>query len=242
MKQRKETVISIEHLFFSFDSLPVIQDLSLKLNTGEFCTLVGSNGAGKSSLVKLILGELQRQSGEVSLFGGPLESFASWNRLGYLPQCVNDHYRNFPATVLELVQSNLVRELAWYKPFGATEKRKALEALEMCDIAHIAHAKLGELSGGQRQRVLLARALVAKPELLILDEPTNALDAQSSHRLVALLEELTTEQNLTTLMITHDLCCIPNSCTQVLELEHGRVRPFEEVAHLAGQCACEKED
>ena len=122
-------------------------------------------------------------------------------------------------------------------PASKKHKEQAVEALEACGMADYAHSMLGELSGGQRQRVLLARALVNKPDLLILDEPTNALDAQSSERLVTNLERIHNTKNTSMLMITHDLCCIPQSCTKVLELEHGQLCPFEEVVeHVYTDC------
>ncbi len=227
-----QPALALHDLHFSYQSTHVLQGLDLNLKQGHFCTLVGSNGAGKSSLVRLILGELKPSKGSIRIFDQDICRFNDWPRIGYMAQTTSVDYDRFPATVLELVVANLYTRIPRFLPARACHRAQALEALEACGMGDYAQCMLGELSGGQRQRVLLARALVNKPDLLILDEPTNALDAASSERLVGHLEEIHAHTNTSMLMITHDLCCIPHSCDQVLELEHGKICSFSEVATL----------
>lgn len=200
--------LEVEQLSFSFAETEVLRDVSFAIEAGDYVGLVGSNGAGKSTLLRLILGELAPSRGSVRLYGLPIEKFNHWERIGYIAQKNADLNPSFPATVLEVVQANLYRSIGVGRPVRAEHKRRALEALELTGTANLYKRRIGELSGGQQQRVFLARALVNKPDFLILDEATTGIDERSQGLFYDLLEELKCEMQLSILMVSHDISAV----------------------------------
>jgi zinc transport system ATP-binding protein len=190
--------VQFDRVSFSYGSFKVLENASFHIHQGEFIALVGPNGSGKTTALKLLLGLEQAQSGTIFLFGAP-SSPATRNRTGYVPQqSAGDSA--FPITVLEAVQMGRLRSLS--RKFGAADRAAALEALEQAEIADLARRPYSALSGGQRRRALVARALAARPELLILDEPTANMDRESEERLFATLGKL--KGSATILIVTHD--------------------------------------
>ena len=182
-----------------FGQYQALEDVSLRVPEGSFVAVVGPNGAGKSTLLKAPLG-LVPFRGEVRIFGRPLgQADPFW--FGYVPQ-IKTFDRTFPALALELVVSGLRR--AWPFRVGEEERRRALEALGRVGALELAHRPLGRLSGGQLQRVYLARALVRRPRLLLLDEPATGVDRLGEVDLYRHLEAYQEETGATILMITHD--------------------------------------
>lgn len=198
----------VENLSFSFAETEVLRHVSFAINAGDYVGLVGSNGAGKSTLLRLILGELLPSQGQVKLFGRPVAQFKAWERIGYIAQKNADLNPSFPATVLEVVQANLYRSIGFGRPVRAEHRRKALAALELTGTANLAKRRIGELSGGQQQRVFLARALVNRPDFLILDEATTGIDERSQGLFYDLLQELKKEMQLSILMVSHDISAV----------------------------------
>jgi zinc transport system ATP-binding protein len=198
-----ETVVSLRDVAFSYGGTPVLEDVNLALQQREAVCIVGPNGGGKTTLVKLILGLLLPQRGEVRVFGQPPRRARL--RAGYMPQHVQ-YDPQFPATVMDIVlmgrlgQGGLRGALGWH---GHADRRAALDALDQLDMADSWRQPFASLSGGQRQRVLVARALCCKPDLLLLDEPTSNVDSAVEARLLELLRKL--NQEMTILMVSHDL-------------------------------------
>lgn len=216
-----EHILEVSHLSFSYGSQPILSDVSFSLNRGDFAAIIGVNGAGKSTLMKLLLGELSPQRGEIRLFGQPLEHFRDWPSIGYVPQNGAAASENFPATAEEIVRANLYSQTGFLHITGKKQREQAKRALESVQMLPYAKRMLSELSGGQQQRILLARVLAANPRMMLLDEPTTGVDAQTVQSLYALLGRLNRETGLTIVMITHDISGAMDTVGRVLCLEEG---------------------
>jgi zinc transport system ATP-binding protein len=199
----KKTVVEIENLYFSYQNTPVLSDVSLNVREGEFVGLIGPNGGGKTTLLKLTMGFLRPLKGSLLVFNeSPHMKPASLQRIGYVPQAVRFD-KEFPISVLEVVLSGILSRLPWYGYFSKQDRQQALEILESMGLSHLTDRAFGMLSGGQAQRVLIARALISKPELLVLDEPTASVDSEAEANIYDILKKLKGE--ITILMVTHNL-------------------------------------
>ncbi|WP_075883874.1 metal ABC transporter ATP-binding protein [Candidatus Protochlamydia sp. W-9] len=194
-------IIKVDHLTFCYDNSTILSDISFEVNPGEFIGIIGPNGGGKTTLLKLIMGFLKPENGKIEVFGkNPIAQ--SFQQLAYVPQSIRFD-REFPISVFEVVLSGLLSQLPWYGHFSKKAKLAAYEALEKVGLKEFSRESFGTLSGGQTQRVLIARALVSKPRLLLLDEPTASVDSRAEADIYALLKEL--KGSMTILMVTHDL-------------------------------------
>ncbi len=215
-------MIRLENVTYSYDAArqPALENVDLTIPRGEFASIVGPNGGGKTTLIRLILGLVKPQIGKVSLFGEDPEKARL--RVGYTPQQVRVDFK-FPISVFDVVltgrfgtrerlqaksSQGIKRLLATtadrlFFRFNADDREKATAALERMEVADLRDKAFGDLSGGQRQRVLIARALCSEPELLVLDEPTNNVDPSSAERFYETLAELNRETSI--LMVSHDL-------------------------------------
>jgi zinc transport system ATP-binding protein len=199
-----KTVLSINNLSFLYGSAPVLSDVSFDVNAGDFVALAGPNGAGKTTLARIILGLENKYSGKIEIFGAAAGNFSDWSKIGYLPQRVNIFNPLFPATVREVVSLGLLARKKYPKIFKRADNEKIEKVLGFLGITNIKDRPAAELSGGQQQRVFLARALVADPELLIMDEPITALDPETRGQFFKLIEQMNKEKGVTIIMITHD--------------------------------------
>jgi zinc transport system ATP-binding protein len=199
-----EPVISLENVSFSYQNKQVIDRLDFQVLQRDFVGLIGSNGAGKTSLLRLIVGLTKPDSGEIRLFGSPISRFKDWERIGYVPQ-KNAFNPLFPATVKEVVLSGLYGRKKIFKRATSGDDAKCREALRVMDIEDLADRRIGELSGGQQQRTFLARALINNPDLLILDEPTVGIDSQTQESFFHLIRHMHHHHHITFLMVSHDL-------------------------------------
>lgn len=197
-------VVDITDLWFSYKGQQVLQDIQLTVKKGDFVTIIGPNGGGKTTLVKLILGLLKPSKGTVRVNG--VEPGENGAVIGYVPQYIK-HSFNFPASVMDVVlmgRYNPKKRLFFHNK--KEDKQVALETLEKLGMKGLAGRKISDLSGGQRQRVLIARALVTEPELLVLDEPTASLDTKGQTDFFDLLKTLNEE--LTIIVVSHDLLVV----------------------------------
>jgi zinc transport system ATP-binding protein len=217
MKQ-KESVPTIElnHVSFQYDAkTSVLEDINLTMTRGEFMGLVGPNGSGKSTMIKIILGLLAPQHGEVKLFGEPIQNFKDWSRVGYVSQKANSFNTGFPATVFEVVSTGLFGKMGLFRWLGKKEKSQIHLAIELVGLQDLTYRNIGKLSGGQQQRTFIARALVSNPDLLILDEPTVGVDAESVDRFFELLEHLHEHVGISMMLVSHDIGVITSKVSQV---------------------------
>lgn len=212
-------VIGVENLCFQYQDIEVLTDISVEVAAGDYVGLVGPNGSGKTTLVRAILGIAQRAAGKVSLFGQALEQFQDWYKVGYLPQKSNGFNPNFPATVREVVSLGLIARKSFPRRPEPNDQRDVERALERLDIADIRHKRIGELSGGQQQRVLIARAIVSDPELIILDEPTAALDPETREHFFSTLQDLNLKSRVTMILVTHDIGTIGQYANKLLYID-----------------------
>jgi zinc transport system ATP-binding protein len=210
-------VVSTLGLSFRYGTKDVLKNVSFSISAGDYVGLVGPNGSGKSTLVRVILGLEKVGGGEVRLFGRPAQRFDDWKRVGYLPQRNSIFSRFFPAKVEEVVALGLVpkRRGGLFRK----DEEAVAKALALMDIADIKDKLINELSGGQQQRVLLARALVKEPELLILDEPTVAIDPEIRERFFDIIMDINRNKGVTVLLVTHDTSSVGKYANKLLYLE-----------------------
>ncbi len=193
--------IDIEKLSFGYQpDLLVLENITWQVQEGDSVALVGPNGGGKTTLLKVLLGLCVPTAGSVKVLGKSPEKALC--EIAYVPQNMSFD-RQFPINALEVVLMGRLFHLPWYGRYRAEDKRLALEALETVGLADKAGAAFGELSGGQRQRILIARALVSSPKLLLLDEPTASVDVTAEKEIYSILNKL--QGKMTMIMVTHDL-------------------------------------
>jgi len=213
-----QCVIGIRNMSFSYGGAPVLEDVSLQVAAGEFLGIVGPNAGGKSTLLKLILGRLDPQSGEIVVLGKrPREAT---RRLGYVPQHPG-FPGDFPITVEQVVLLGCLGRRSrpgWLGALtpdviGKADRQATRRALEEVEAADLADRRIGSLSGGQLQRALLARALVSEPTIMILDEPTANIDLRLESDIFDLLKQL--NARMTILLVSHDVDFICGYVTRV---------------------------
>ena len=208
-------LINIENLTFRYESRDdedTLKNVSLSVNEGDFLCIVGENGSGKSTLIKCIVGLNKVPEGKITLK----------EKLGYLPQ-KTEIQKNFPASIEEVVLSGTISnniKNIWYTK---QDKEKANEIMQELDIYTIRKKCFRDLSGGQQQRVLIARAMCATNNLIVLDEPTNGLDPNIARKIYATLKTLNKKRNLTIVMVSHDVERAVKYATRVIEIERGKV-------------------
>lgn len=214
-----EIILNVENLTFGYTKENIFNDISFIIEKGDFACLIGPNGAGKSTLMKLILGQLKPVSGNIkfSLGKNPYEN------IGYVPQLGIGSSYNFPITVREMVSLSLNKELRGFKRFKQEHEDKIEFALEQVGMLDKIDSLYSQLSGGQRQRVLIAKALVFSPDCLILDEPTNGIDANTRIKLFDLLHHLNKEHNITIFMITHELSEVKDIINKLYILQDNKI-------------------
>lgn len=209
-------LVSIQNLKFGYTSDIVLDGLSLEVAEGEVCAILGENGTGKSTLLKLLLGEIKPQQGKIELFGKNPCKLKSYKAIGYVPQIQTMHKIAFPMTCLELVTLNLYEGMGLIKIPSKADKAKGIKVLQDMGLGEYIHTPLNELSGGFQQRAMIARAMINEPSLLILDEPTAGVDKGSKVAFLKLVKRLNDEKNLTIIVVTHEVDLVQ----QHLELDH----------------------
>jgi len=197
-----QPLVEVNNLSFGYGAEPVLEQVNLHLHPGQFAALVGPSGAGKTTLLKLILGTLKPTRGEVRIHAAG-DHRESGPRVGYVPQLETVDW-NFPVTVEQVVLMGRVQMSGPWPWPSPVERRLVQGVLEQLGIRQFAQRHIRDLSGGQQQRVFLARALVAQPELLVLDEPTTGVDMRTAESVLHMLGDLNSK-GMTILLTTHDL-------------------------------------
>ncbi|MCL9813226.1 metal ABC transporter ATP-binding protein [Natranaeroarchaeum aerophilus] len=208
------TVIHVDNVSFGYTAAPVLEDISFDVDAGEYVGIVGPNGSGKSTLLQLLLGLHAPDTGHVELLGYPAREFAERERVGYVAQDVTEDTKRMPITVAEVVLMGRFPH-AGFGRIGVEDRTKAREALQTVGIDHLANRRITNLSGGQRQRTYIARALAGDAELLVLDEPTVGVDAESVESFFDLLGDLN-DDGMTILLVEHDIGAVIEHTDRVL--------------------------
>jgi len=205
-----ETIIEVQDVWFSFNGQPVLREASLTVPRGDFLVIIGPNGGGKTTLLKLVLGLLKPDRGTVSVFGQPPGKVA--HRIGYVPQNVHVN-KTFPVSVLDVVLMGRLRKGNGWSHHTQQDRIAAQAALERMRIWEHRGRRIGELSGGELQRVFIARALVSGPEALFLDEAMASIDAQSRGEFYDALTEL--NRTVTIVAVSHDMMILSSHVKSV---------------------------
>ncbi len=199
-----QSIIEAKSIFIKYDKNTVIENISFLIEKGDFIGLAGPNGAGKTTLIKAMLGLIPLTSGEFYIFNQKQKKFSDFSKIGYLPQKNSGVNILFPASVGEVVLLGLLAKKKKFKIVTQKDKKTVDEILEKLQIDNLRNKMFSELSGGQQQKVLLARALVSRPELLIFDEPSTALDPESRNYFFNFIQELNKKDGVSVILITHD--------------------------------------
>jgi zinc transport system ATP-binding protein len=210
----KHTIIELDRVCFSYNSEEVIKDISLQIHKGDYVGIIGPNGGGKSTLLKLMLGILKPRDGAIKLFGKDINDFKQWSKIGYVPQKTYIEM-NFPVTVEEMVAMGRYGKRGLFHFPTKEDKEKTLDALAQVDMLEYKDRQINDLSGGQQQRVIIARALATEPEIIFLDEPTVGVDIKTQKQFYTLLRKLNRELDLTLVLVSHELDVVAHEATEL---------------------------
>lgn len=206
-------MIKIENLLYSIEDSTILEDINLNIGKGEIVAVVGPNGGGKTTLIKLILGLIKPTTGYITINGKSPEEALKEKFIGYLPQMINFD-RQFPISALDVVLFGIIPE-----KISKEEKiNLGLKYIEMVGMKGFESKPFGKLSGGQQQRIMIAKALISKPKLLILDEPSTGVDVVAQESFYELIKKLNKEEGLTILIVSHDIGVVISFAHKVVGL------------------------
>ncbi len=209
-----QVVVDLQNVSFAYATEDVIKNASLQIHKGDYLGIIGPNGGGKSTLLKLMLGLLKPKQGSIKLFGEDIQTFRDWYKIGYVPQKTFIEI-NFPVTVEEVVAMGRYGKQGLFHFPTKKDKEKVHTALKQVDMEDFAKRRINELSGGQQQRVFIARALATEPEIIFLDEPTVGVDIKTQKNFYELLRKLNKELALTLVLVSHELDIVAHETTEL---------------------------
>jgi len=212
----RETCIELNNISYGDNSNTILEYISFTVKTGEYLGIIGPNGGGKTTLIRIMLGILKPTSGEVKIFGKNIDDFKDRHLLGYVPQRAAHEEFYFPASVEEVVRSGRTARMGLFQRYRNEDQKAVEQAIEVAGVSQYRKRLIGELSGGERQRVFIARALAGEPGVLILDEPVVGVDIASKDRFYTFLKHLNKEFQITILFISHDVGVIAQEATDIL--------------------------
>ncbi len=208
-------VVEVKDVFFRYQAQTVLEEIDLTIHGGDYLGIIGPNGGGKTTLLKIMLGLLTPERGTVHLFGTPIRAFRDWASIGYVPQRAIYFDNQFPATVAEVVEMGRCAKHGLFSFWKRGDAPCIHEALERVGMDACKHRLIGELSSGQQQRVFIARALVSHPKVLFLDEPTVGVDVATQTQFYALLKMLNQSMGLTLVLVSHDIDVVASQASSV---------------------------
>jgi len=228
--------VRLENVWVSYNGTPALEGVNLVVGEHDFLGVIGPNGGGKSTLLKVILGLIRPQRGVVTVLGNLPDS--SRNRIGYVAQH-SDYDRDFPVSAIEVVLMGRYGKRGMLKPYNGSDREAAEKVLDRVGMLAHAHSQIGQLSGGQQQRTFIARALVSDPALLLLDEPTASVDSAMQTDFYELLEELKKEMAI--IMVSHDIGAVSVfvdkiACLNVQLYYHGSREITSEILEATYKC------
>lgn len=215
-KQETPALITLKHVDVYYNTIQALCDINMNIYEGEFLGICGPNGSGKSTLFKAIMGTLKLDSGEILFHADDLgDNGHNLEHLGYVPQ-MDAIDKNFPALVKDIVMMGRSSKLGLFKRPKKNDYEEVHKAMVALDVDHLENKPIGQLSGGQLQRVMVARALAQKPKVLLLDEPTSAMDLKMTSSFMELIKRINLEQNITIILIHHDLHLMKDYATRMI--------------------------
>lgn len=226
-----QNIIELHDISFAYGEEKVVDKVSLAIHKGDYLGIIGPNGGGKSTLLKIMLGILKPQSGKVKLFGTDIRHFHDWSKLGYVSQKATHIDTNFPMTVEEVVTMGRYPKIGLFHQISKTDKDIVHTALQQVEMLPYKNRLISDLSGGQQQRVVIARALAGQPEVIFLDEPTVGVDVKTQEQFYALLQKLNRQLDLTLVLISHELDVVAHEATEISYINcslvyHGTPKEF----------------
>lgn len=212
-------LISVSNIVFGYTDSPTLNDVSFEIQSGEFVGITGPNGASKSTMLRVMLGLLKPWEGTIYIS----EKNDKGKRLsiGYVPQQIASFNVGFPSTVLELVQSGRFAKGKWFKKLNQQDEEAVEKALKMVEMWSFRHQKIGSLSGGQKQKIIIARVLASEPDLLVLDEPTTGMDAESRKGFYEFMYHQVKKHHRAVVMVTHEQDEVEKYLDKMIRLERG---------------------
>lgn len=209
-----QSIIELQNVCFSFPTEEVIKNVTLQIKKGDYVGIIGPNGGGKTTLVKLMLGIFKPNKGNIKLFQTDIKKFKDWYKVGYVPQRTYVEM-NIPVTVEEMVAMGRYGIRGLFKFPTKEDKEKTKRALSAVDMLAYKDHQISNLSGGQQQRVIIARALASEPEIIFLDEPTVGVDIKTQKQFYRLLRKLNRELKLTLVLVSHELDVVAHESTKL---------------------------
>lgn len=218
--------IILENVSFGYKDDLIINNLSFKVERGNLVTIIGGNGVGKSTLMKLILGQLTVDSGNIILFGEDIEKIDNFCKVGYVPQGNIANRIAFPVTCKELVSLELYNDFGFIKIPSKKHIESSINMLRNMGLEKYINRPINELSGGLQQRVMISRAMMSSPKLLIFDEPTSGIDERSKLHFAKIIKDLNENKNITIVLVTHELEWVEKNLDPdfVYELKDGGIK------------------
>lgn len=205
-------MVTIKNLSFAYDNLqPLLKDIDIFVPDGSYVSIIGENGSCKSTLVKLILGLLKPQGGEI---------IKKSSNIGYVPQWLDGFNSDFPITVKEVLSAHL-------KTLKLKDKKLIDKVLETVNMKDFKNNLIGNLSGGQKQKILIARAILGNPELLILDEPSTGIDVSSQKEIYGIIKDLNLKSHMTVIAVEHNMDAVLKNSTLIYELKDGKAHCYD---------------
>lgn len=206
--KEKTPILEVSNLHVNRSNSLVIEHANFTIHRGDYVGMVGPNGGGKTTLLLALLNILPKNKGTIRLFGQNIESFSRWEKVAYVPQHAVNFDSHFPLAVRELVALGRVNRSNLGRTLKREDWESVDESLEFMGISDVANRRIGQLSGGQKQRVFVAKALVRKPEIILLDEPIVGVDAETQEKFYKKLSDLNVAKGITILLVTHDLTAV----------------------------------
>ncbi|MCW8896242.1 MAG: metal ABC transporter ATP-binding protein [Sulfurimonas sp.] len=214
----KVPIFDVKNLNFSVKGQSILSNISFEIFAEEYIAIIGPNGGGKTTLIRMLLGLDKPTNGNIKIYGKKLEDFKDWYKIGYVPQRASLVDSSFPATVLDIVKMGRTSQRGFFSSFSEEDKQFVQDAMAKMDVLDLSDKMVGMLSGGQRQRVMIARALASKPKILILDEPNTGVDMVSQKSFYALLRQLNKDDGITIVFITHDIGVIADDIARLFTI------------------------
>ena len=210
-----KSIVTIEDICFKYDTNLVLEEIFLTVREGDFIGIVGKNGSGKTTFLKLLLGLIKPICGRIV--------FKNKIKMSYVEQLTINSFISFPTNVYETVMLGLYKNIKFLHFASEEHKARVLEALKLVGLEGYEKKQISMLSGGQQQRVMIAKALVSNPDLLILDKPTAGIDAQAEKNFIDLLHKLNKQYNKTIIMVSHDIFAL-SECNRIYEITDKTIK------------------